>query len=238
MRKIFYSFIILCFGFNITGQGVWFDTGLKVQYGGSALLNSVVTANPDYSYAISTGFGIGGKLGVNFDNGGGFALDIMRSNAKGAYSQIGQSENVETQWKSLDLYLTYRSSFNASYIEIGPKLGFLNSVNNNIIGTEIDQSDNFSGSAYAAMFGFGTYLIGSDGRFSGIFGIRLEYGLNDLVNKTNGESVGAPVFDSTVYAEEYSKSNPVFVGVVFELNWGLGYYGKASCGQRGKFIWL
>ena len=39
-----------------------------------------------------------------------------------------------------------------------------------------------------------------------------------------------------IYADGYKSSNVAFAGVVFELNWGIGYFGKAQCGARSKFI--
>jgi len=80
--------------------------------------------------------------------------------------------------------------------------------------------------------GFGTYILGNDGRFSGILGLRFEYGFQDVVTDTGRE--GHPV----VYTGERSSTNPLFAGLVFEFNWGIGGVGQARCGEKSKFIFF
>ena len=77
--------------------------------------------------------------------------------------------------------------------------------------------------------------MGNDGRFSGILGLRFEYALTDL-DSEDGKKAGAPILDPSIYANGNKASNLAFAGVVFELNWGIGYFGKAQCGARSKFI--
>ncbi len=237
--KIIQLLLLSLFSLGMTAQGVWFDTGLKVQYGAAGLINSAVSDSPDWNYDVGSALSFGGKLGINIESNG-FTIDVMRMSTTSKFERSGDASNVETTISALDLYLLYRSSRYRGYIEIGPKLSFVNSATNNdfTTGAEIDATESFQ-NGYSAVLGFGTYVIGNDGRFSGIFGLRIEYGFSDFQNETNATASNAPVFSgSNVYGDGYQKGAPVFAGLVFELNWGIGYYGKASCGQRGKFIFL
>jgi hypothetical protein len=89
----------------------------------------------------------------------------------------------------------------------------------------------------AAVIGFGTYILGGDGAFSGILGLRFEYGFSDIV--TDAGSASDNVQRQPVnYVGDASSTNPIFAGLVFEINWGIGGVGQARCGERSKFIWF
>nr|MBP6695506.1 hypothetical protein [Saprospiraceae bacterium] len=61
-------------------QIVWFDAGLKVQYGASGFYNSAIADFSDYNYRIGTGYSFGGKVGINFRYNG-IAIDVMYNKA-------------------------------------------------------------------------------------------------------------------------------------------------------------
>jgi len=155
-------------------QLVWFDVGLKAQYGVTGLYNSGIADSEDVDYIISKGYGLGGKIGINFGYNG-LAIDIMTSTATQEFDNVMDSENV---------------------------------------------------------VGFGANVMGTDGAFSGILGLRFEYGLTDAVSDAGGENA-APVYNPTI---EQNSTVPIFAGVVFELNWGIGAFAVAQCGGRPKFI--
>ena len=88
----------------------------------------------------------------------------------------------------------------------------------------------------AAVLGFGTYVIGNDGAFSGILGLRFEYGFTDIVSELGTpEGVDRQPVN---YVGDVSSTNPIFAGIVFEFNWGIGGVGQARCGEKSKFIWF
>ena len=85
------------------------------------------------------------------------------------------------------------------------------------------------------VIGFGANVMGTDGAFSGILGLRFEYGFTDAVSDAGAET-SAPIYDPAVFTEGLKSTNPIFAGVVFELNWGVGAFAVAKCGGRPKFI--
>jgi hypothetical protein len=240
--------VVLFVGFLVSlqlyGQKkiVWFDVGAKVQYGATGIYNAALADNSDYNYRIGRGLGYGGKLGINFGYNG-IAIDVMRNGGthlhekKGIDGRFpGNDETVE--WSSTDVYLLYRNAKNLAYFELGPKISFLRSAS--FTDLENNMSDipdeQLNKNLLSGVIGFGVNVMGNDGAFSGILGLRFEYGLSDLTNDI-GKNAGAPVANPAIYSTNKSKaSNIAFAGLVFELNWGIGYFGKAQCGGRSKFI--
>ena len=219
----------------------WFDAGIKVQTGASGFYNKALSDSDlyDYEIGLTDAFSIGGKLGFNYGNNG-LAVDVMFGRAKQRLevSSLGQT-NTNIEWNTLDVYALYRNAKNLGYFEIGPKISFVNKVEKTGAEAQGDIKSAFNGNFISGVIGFGANLIGNDGRFSGILGLRFEYGLTDFVNKDTGLSTGAPVMDPRIYAADgYTSTAPIFAGVVFELNWGIGGFGKAACGQRSKFIFF
>lgn len=215
-------------------QLVWFDVGLKAQYGVTGLYNSGIADSEDVDYIISKGYGLGGKIGINFGYNG-LAIDIMTSTATQEFDNVMDSENAnpKVDYKSLDLYLLYRNAKNLGYFEIGPKFSFVNSVEyTNDSGVVENKKEDYNSNFISGVVGFGANVMGTDGAFSGILGLRFEYGLTDAVSDAGGENA-APVYNPTI---EQNSTVPIFAGVVFELNWGIGAFAVAQCGGRPKFI--
>ena len=238
MQKILIAAIAMMISVATFGQKeiVWFDVGLKAQYGFTGLFNSAIADSPTWDYAISNGYSFGGKVGINFGYNG-LSIDVMSSSAKQEFEFVEDMDVRPTiDWKALDVYLLYRNAKNLGYFEIGPKISFISAVEGSNAGSEpLDIKENFNSNAISGVIGFGANVIGTEGAFSGILGLRFEYGFTDMVNEV-GQEMAAPIGDPTIYAEDYSSSIPIFAGVVFELNWGVGAFAVAQCGGRPKFI--
>jgi len=238
MKKLLFLLIFLP-GIMMGQRNVkvwWFDAGLKVQYGATGLYNTAIVDDPNWNYEIGTGTSFGGKLGVNYDVHG-ITLDALFGSSAQPFDQAGDPNINDVKWKHTDIYLMYRNNKNLGYFELGPKYSLINSVTSTpTAGPETDISDQFSSSGLAGVLGFGVYLLGSDGAFSGILGFRLEYGFQDIVNDS-GATLNAPLPETSfTYGDNYAASHPIFAGISFELNFGIGYFGRASCGGRSKFI--
>ena len=242
--KQFFTIAVILVSLQLYGQKkiVWFDMGAKVQYGAAGLYNSAIANSDGYDYNISTGYSYGGKLGINFGYNG-LAIDVMRSTAKQEFEKTGATTVPTVNWQAWDIYALFRNAKNLGYFEIGPKISFVSKVEDNLIdggsvGTSLtDRTTNYNKNNIAGVIGFGANIMGNDGAFSGILGLRLEYSFTDFVGPEGAATaVSAPLRDPSVYADGYKKSNVAFAGLVFELNWGIGYFAKAQCGARSKFI--
>lgn len=243
MKKL--TFIFCLFGLLTSAYSqkmdFWLDAGLKVQSGATLFLNSAVgdDDNWDFTFANTTKFG--GKLGINW-NHTGLSLDVMIGKTKGRFQNTvsgGGAPDQEISLTTTDIYLLFRDARNKGYIELGPKMSLTSDVRRGDKGSDLTivDSDNtlYTKMPLAAVIGFGTYVLGNDGAFSGIFGLRFEYGFSDIVTEA-GQAEGNrhPVN----YVGEASATNPIFAGIVFELNWGIGGVGQARCGERSKFVWF
>lgn len=216
----------------------WFDVGAKVQTGFSGIYNQVVADDGVWAYDPSTATSFGAKLGINYDVHG-FTIDAMFGSLGSSFENGNLNTNVEVELNYTDIYLMYRNNKRLGYFEIGPKVSFINDVSNsNLENTNV--TDQYRSQALAGALGFGVYFIGSDGAFSGILGLRFEYGFQDIVDQsalasvTNLPPINDPSYRTT--GQDAGTNHPIFAGIVFELNFGIGYFGRAGCGQRSKFI--
>lgn len=229
MRKLFF-FLLVATSISLTAQKqiVWFDCGLKVQGGASGFYSKAISDSKVYNHelGLTSGFGYGAKLGFN-KNYGGLSLEIMFNKSKQNIESVDVSElGGSLEWKAMDVYALYRNAKNLGYFEIGPKYSKLNKMESTYGGLKQDLTGQFNTNNFGAVLGFGANIMGNDGRFSGILGLRFEYGFTDFVKKDLN------ILDLT----PRSSTNPYFAGLVFEFNWGIGYFGKAQCGARSKFI--
>lgn len=238
MQKTLIAAIAMMISVATFGQKeiVWFDVGLKAQYGFTGLYNSAIADSKEYDYKISNGYSFGGKLGINFGYNG-IAIDVMMSQATQEFDVVEFPDVAPSiDWNALDVYVLYRNAKNLGYFEIGPKISFIRGVEGSATGIDpVDIKEEYNSNAISGVIGFGANVMGTDGAFSGILGLRFEYGFTDMVSDF-GQEAAAPLGDPTVYAEDYSSSIPIFAGIVFELNWGVGAFAVAQCGGRPKFI--
>jgi len=242
MKKLLLFITLASLATTLSAQKMdfWLDAGLKVQYGFTSLYNANATTGDRWDNTLATGTKYGIKLGMNW-NYTGVSLDILSGKSRGQFQDLITPANGDREItvQSTDLYLLFRNAKHKGYIELGPKMSLINDVKARSL-TE-DRSDNvtdlYETRNLGAVLGFGTYILGpEDGRFSGIFGLRFEYGFQDIVN-ADGQAEGI-TRQPVNYTEGSASTNPIFVGIVFELNWGIGGVGQARCGERSKFIWF
>ena len=217
----------------------WFDAAIKIMYGSSNIINNAVIDDPNLNYELGFGsaLGFGGKFGINRGYNG-LAIEVMYTSNGHTFEGLNDYPAApKIEWSNLDLYFLFRNAANLGWFEIGPKVSFVQSMNRTDADGQVTEFADYNSRLISGVLGFGVNLIGTDGAFSGQIGLRFEYGFSDL----NGqETLGAGAepfpFASNLYADGYEKSLPIYAGLVFELNWGLGYYGIAQCGSRAKFF--
>lgn len=240
MRTFITSLFITACTLTLSAQKklMWFDAGVKVQAGASGLYNSAIAdiEGLNYELALTNAVGFGGRIGIN-KNYSGLSLEAMYTRAGQTYEFIegGNAINRESEWRSLDVYALFRNAKNLGYFEIGPKVSFLSEFTDT---NGADASANFASTNIGAVVGFGAYVIGSDGAFSGTLGLRFEYGITDYVgtDAPDGFNGTGNTYTDASGAGVEGSEHPFFAGVVFEINWGIGYFGVAQCGARSKFI--
>ncbi len=248
MKKLIFAVALACTLNATHAQKIyaWMDAGAKVGYGLSGLINSNLFKDRDYEHHISTGLGYGAKLGLFFGLYNGITADFLISNYNQEfdYNRDGKNYITNTKWKTFDISLLYRSQKDGLYVEIGPQYSILNKVEHadNFPGAATgDQSNNYVKNYWAAVFGVGGYVFNYE-TFTTMLGIRLGYGLNDMVT-AEGKALGYPApsqhFPPSSTDRPFAKdksTNPAWVQLVLEANFALGYYGRTSCSKRATLF--
>lgn len=245
MKKLLLLISLLAFAITSQAQKLdfWLDAGLKIQYGGSLFLNSGVSNDDNFDLTFATSTKVGGKLGINW-NYTGLALDVLVGETRGQFQNTSAAglANQEISLSTVDIYLLFRDARQKGYFEIGPKVSLVGDVRNNAADAPMEtivNEDYYNAQPLSAVVGFGTYILGGEGSFSGILGLRFEYGFSDIVSDTGSSIDRLPANRQPVnYAGDPSSTNPIFAGLVFELNWGIGGVGQERCGERAKFIFF
>lgn len=242
MKKILFFALMLSLT-SMYGQKeiAWFDAGVKGMYGGSSLLNSAVmdAKNLDYELMFSNSYGIGGKFGINKVYSG-LALEVMYKKGNAEIQNLAEGQkNLNVDWNALELYTLFRNNAHLGFFELGPKFSFIQGMERTDgFGNTLDlkEADMVSGMNIAGVLSFGVLVLGNDSSFSGQIGLRLEYGFTDIIKEGAGRTAFEPFPALATENLDYSTSAPIFAGLVFELNWGLGYYGTSQCGGRPKLF--
>jgi hypothetical protein len=81
-------------------------------------------------------------------------------------------------------------------------------------------------------FGFGGHMIGNE-VIALMMGLRFNYTFSNLTSDMYSETPFPLGNYSDIAA---SKSSPLAVQLVMEINYSLGYFVKASCGRRTAFL--
>ena len=235
---MFRTLLLVLFSFCLQQlhSQVWIDAGVKGSYGLTMLYNANIFNDGYYNYQLNSGYGFGAKLGINFAQSNGIALEGMR-----AYSQQSwEYDNVlfpgeysnSVKWDNWDLYLLYRFYSERAYIELGPKYSLRKNITQTDSGLPIDiDVNNFYEEQYpSATLGFGGFLAGSES-FALILGFRLDYAVTDFISES-GQNFNYPnPVRSNIYSD-YKGTHPLSAQVSLELNFAIGEYAKASCGKR------
>ncbi len=247
MKKLLTFVFAIVFAAGLSGQkiGFWFDAGVKGGIGPSLLLNSNVFSDSYYDHKLSTGYGVGAKLGVFYGLYNGLTFEVM-------YQQQKQKMRFEPEgsdfadhtytWTSTDLLVLYRLQKEGIYVELGPMFSLGTKVEEDGTGRS-DIDDLYVDNMTHGVFGFGGYLL-NNGQFTLMFGLRVGYGFTDLIENDNVSSIAAntsfpsqEVYDQN--PDEYSSyksTNPIFLQFMLEANFGIGYFAKTACSNRTAFF--
>ncbi len=242
MKKSFIAAFFLFMSLYLFAQkvGFWFDTGLKAGAGLSLLQNNNIFSDRDYEMFLSTGYSLGGKVGIFYGYNHGINIDAMYTHGSQKYEFVhGENKNAnhKISWSTTDVALLYRMQKASVYVELGPQMSFVNGV------TQTIQADNqptdlkkyFNEQLPSAVFGVGGYVF-STGTFTLMFGMRAIYGLTDMISN-EGKSANYPnPLGTKVPYETYAETHPLQLLFMFEANYGIGYFAKTTCSDRMTFF--
>lgn len=221
---------------NAQKIGFWFDAGVKGGFGPSFMYNTNILDDELYDHQFSNGYSVGAKFGIFKGLYNGITFDVMYNNGNQKFRDEGGDRMIDhsVSWTSTDLAVLYRLQKEGIYVELGPMFSFMNGVDDTYDGTETDVSDSYTENMTSGVFGFGGYLLGG-GQFTLMFGLRATYGFTDMISD-DGQNAGFPNPNAVATYETYETSNPIGLQLIFEANFGLGYFAKTSCSKRTAFF--
>jgi hypothetical protein len=240
--KILFLFLVLT---SLSFSGLkaqkiyfWLDAGVKLSGGSGMLYNNNLINDRSIDPAFASIYGFGGKFGFNFGQYHAITLDGMYSLVSQTNSLVDDGIPLTTKkvsFNSVDLFGMYRYNRNLNYVELGVKYSiyqrFLQTVDG---GTAQDVDELFVDNMISPVLGFGYYMFNADA-FTANLGFRLSYGVSDILSSAG---IQTAAFTSPIEYDSYSATNPAFIEVVLELNFGLGQYAKSVCGKRASFMSL
>ena len=242
MRKLHILLLLfLCSQYSYSQ--LFFDLGLKGHLSTTWLINANVFEDPDIVHKPSMGNGIGGKLGINFNEEYQMVGEVLVANfnQKFSFSESSDMKIKSIEMNSLDIPILFRSnSSDGGYFEIGTQYSMVKQVNETLANFDTegqqDNSKDFDKSYFSALIGFGGYMLGWD-NFGISLGFRFTYSFIDLVSAGGtGSPWSYKEMVTSFPSESYKATNAFSAGLVLEFNYDLGYFAKSPCGNRRQFI--
>jgi hypothetical protein len=211
----------------------WLDIAGKGGIGLGGYYQSNLWNDKNHNNKFNASYSYGGRVGLNFGEHNGLMLEgIINNNTQEFIHKVGNTRiSNTTDWQSLDLWALYRFNNTGSYLEIGPGMSLLRSINQNYNGLPLETTGYYNDQMYSVAGGFGGFIAGSN-VFTLIAGIRLGYTFTDMMNKSAVENL--PLAPPAPYAtfDKYSVINPFFAQFTLELSFGIGGVAMAQCGRR------
>jgi len=232
MKHLFTFFILMVLAGSAQGQW-WFDAGIKGAWGPTGMSDQNVYDDANYKHKISTGNAFGARLGINTGYHVGLSLEYAGATSNQDFELDGDVYN-SFKWKHSDISTLFRYSGNGAYIELGAKFSNINEVELETVGSDIsDVSENFVDSYTSGVFGFGSYLLGTE-LLTLNMGVRVNWAFDDMVSELGKDNnypiVVEPLKDPSV------KTHAASVQLQLELNYAFGRFSKEACHDRWKLI--
>ena len=220
---------------TMSSAQMFFDVGAKGSWGPTAMFNKNIFDDSSYDHKVNFGYAFGGKLGVHFNSQHAVIAEYNWATSKQdfEFNNGGSREANKYSWQHHDIMLLYRYSNSGVFVELGPKYSIISDVTQQFVTEdELDATQYFADSYTSGVFGFGSYIAGSD-LLTFQIGIRLSWAFTDLISE-EGKQANYPTIVTTY--ETYKKTNEVSGQLTFEVNYAFGRLAKESCAGRKRLI--
>jgi len=164
----------------------------------------------------------------------GFSVEYGAATSNQNFNYQNIDDFNSYQWKHNDLATLFRYSGNGAYIEVGAKFSNVKSVELDNINTGLsDVSQYFNDKYTSGIFGFGSYLMGSE-LLTLNLGVRLHWGFTDMVNDA-GKDANYPFVVEQI-KDPSKKTLATAAQLQLELNYAFGRFSKEACHDRWKLV--
>ncbi|MCB9291434.1 MAG: outer membrane beta-barrel protein [Lewinellaceae bacterium] len=236
MRKIFPLLILFFILATGAEAQIWLELGVKGTMGMTGFYNKNIANDSNHDSQFGLGLSVGGVAAFNFAENHGLNIEVLSATHHQSMSfrgDDGLNNAVNVEWKGVDTYFMYRwYRNNGAFLEIGPKLTYVNEVQQSF-GTDWSKvNDKYASRYTSAAFGVGGFVSTSN-VLTIKTGIRAEYALTDMVSE-QGKMEGYP--SPYTAFDNYAETRPFRAGFYLEVTFGVGGLAKSMCGARGM-IW-
>lgn len=238
MRFLLPLLILLVLASPVRSQW-WFDIGANGAVGPTLMYDKNVFDDGDYKHKASFGNSFGGRLGFNYGYHVGLSLEYNAAKSNQDFN-YNDRDFSSFQWKHSDLAALFRYSGNGAYVEVGGKYSNMKEVTLETVQANPsfavgDVTDRFSDDYFSGIFGFGSYLMGSDLLTLNI-GVRLHWGFADIVNEAGKASPDYYPILVKPLKDPSKKTLATAAQLRFELNYAFGRFSKEACHDRWRLI--
>lgn len=234
----------IVFALAVAGQSQWwFDAGVSGAWGATGLIDNNVYDHGSYKQKLSSGTSFGGRLGINYGYHTGLVLEYSGATSEQQYNDMGLTPFNTFQWKHNNITTMFRYSGNGAYVEFGAQFSNVKEVTiENASWGVLDKTANFEDNYTSGVFGFGSYLMGSD-LLTINLGARIYWAFGDIVNET-GKGYYYPIVRNQPDNQNPQpgnwdpsvKTHAAAVQLRLEINYAFGHFAKEGCHDRWKLI--
>lgn len=247
MKKSFIYILISFSAISVFAQSrqinQWIVIGARGSFNSTWLLNDNHLSDKGLKYKASWGGSGGIMFGVHYSQWGAIYLEGMYS----THSQKLASNIDSFPWDSrtdLTYYefpvLLHFVPKDFKYIEAGVKISTLASAKSSYASSlgnlSGNSKSNFEKSSLSLVLGWGGSLWGDGGGLLDL-GIRLTYGLSDIISKIGGKGQDYTIIDgTTITTKPYKPTHSATVGLHLTYDFDLGWWFNDSCKRKYKFF--
>lgn len=250
MQKIFTLVFVLLLAISSFAEkngnegNQWIVTGVRGTFNSTWLLNQNQLSDKGLKHKTSWGWSAGAMLGVHYAEWGAVRIE-------GLYSTLSQktASNIDSMsWTNKTNLIYYEFPIllhfvpkEFKYIEAGVKISTLASAKNasssslgNFSG---DAKSNFEKSNLSLVLGWGGAMWGDGGGLVNL-GIRLTYGLSDIISTSGGKGQDYYKLSEGITAapKSYKPTNTATIGFHLTYDFDMGWWFHDSCKRKYKFL--
>lgn len=223
----------------------WVMIGARGSFNSTWLLNKNQLNDKGIKYKPSWGWSAGAMAGFHFSKWGALYLE-------GLYSTLSQKITSSTdsiKWSGrtdLAYYevpvLLYIVPREFKYIEVGIKLSALADAKETYSSSLVnysrqDAKNKFERSNFSFVFGWGGAIWGDQGGILDL-GVRITYGLTDIVSSAGGKGFDYYQRSDGINAKPkpYSPTSTATIGFHLKYDFDLGWLMKDTCSRKYRFF--
>ncbi|HEY6161665.1 MAG TPA: porin family protein [Bacteroidia bacterium] len=230
------------------GGDQWLCGGIRAGAVNTWLMNKNMMNDKGLKYQPSFG-GTGGlMLGFHFSEWGAIEVEGLYALYNQKFKSASSVDSLAWTSKTSLTYLEFPillhfDTQNFKYIEVGVKIGMLNSAKGTFDYPKYAALDyankdikaDYNKMNTAIVFGWGTGIWGNGGLLMNM-GIRLTYGIADIVNQAGNLGGNYHPVDNTSTVKEYMPTNTATISLHMNMDFDIGWFMTSSCGRSHKFV--